>query len=250
MIKNEQSKRTAPPPPAAKKDPRIAKLTFSRMSLDLMKPHPRNPRNHPEPGTAEWAALKASIEHDYFDPLVWNKRNGMLVSGHLRLKVMLEAGYTAADVVVVEYDEATHMARMAAANRSQGSDNNLLLTQLLGEVDKRGVSFALAGFTQDGVNKLLAAAKEEADKTFLNKHLTRRQATAAGEDGSGTPESFPFVIVLDSGQHDKVMEIIRRAKERLGTEDLQSTVMQIFTHYEATALNRKGKSERALQNVG
>lgn len=224
-------------------DGRIAKLTFTRMDLADLKPHPRNPRRHPEPGTPEWAALKASLDHDYFDPLVWNKRNGMLVSGHLRLKVMKESGFTAADVVTVDYDEETHFARMMSANRQQGTDNNLLLTQLLTDMEKKGVSFMLAGFTRDGVDELLARAKEEADKTFLNQHL-QGGSTGGGDNGPAAPkdgENFPFVVVFDAGQHAKIMEIVRRAKEHFGTDDLQTTVLRIFDSFETATLNKKGK---------
>lgn len=225
-------------------DGRIAKLNFTRMNLADLTPHPRNPRKHPEPGTAEWSALKASLDADYFDPLVWNKQNKMLVSGHLRRKVMLESGFTQADVVVVDYDEETHYARMMAANRQQGTDNNLLLTQLLSDMEKKGVSFALAGFTRDGVDELLARAKEEADKTFLNQHMTGGSTSGGGDSGPAAPkdtENFPFVVVFDAGQHAKVMDIVRRSKEHFGTDDLQGTVLRIFDSFETAILNKKGK---------
>lgn len=222
-------------------DERIARLKLSLMNLSELNPHPRNPRKHPEPGTADWATLKASLEHDYFDPLVWNKRNGMLVSGHLRAKVMAESGITAADVVVVDYDEATHYARMMTANRTQGSDNNLLLTQLLADMEKGGVSIALAGFTKDGMDALLAAAKQEADKTFLNTHLAGTGGTSTGGEQTTDSENFPFVVSFDAQQHEKVMGIIRAAKEFFETEDLQSTVLHIFDAWFDSSKKKKGK---------
>ncbi len=45
----------------------------------------------------------------------------MLVSGHFRCKVLAHLGFTHADVSVVDYDEATHLARMIAANELLGS---------------------------------------------------------------------------------------------------------------------------------
>jgi ParB-like chromosome segregation protein Spo0J len=94
-----------------------ARLTVRTLELAKLLPHPKNPRQHPEPGSPEWEALKASLQHDYFDPLIWNERNGFLVSGHLRTKVLASMGVTKADCVVVDYDEATHVNRMLAANR-------------------------------------------------------------------------------------------------------------------------------------
>lgn len=106
---------------------RTATLDVRVMALADLQEHPRNAeiRKHPAPGTAKWETLKKSLKHDYFDPIVLNLRNGQLVSGHLRRRVMMEDDmYTHASVVCVDYDEPTHMARMLAANKSVG-DNDL-----------------------------------------------------------------------------------------------------------------------------
>lgn len=41
---------------------KIAVLRVVRMELRLLKPHPRNPRKHPKPGSPAWEALKRSLE--------------------------------------------------------------------------------------------------------------------------------------------------------------------------------------------
>jgi hypothetical protein len=115
---------------------KVAELNIQRLPLSRLKPHPRNPRKHPESGTAQWKALKRSLEHDYFDPLVWNKRNKMLVSGHLRRKVLEEMGVVEADVVVVDYDEPTHLARLLAANNPNGEDDLGGLGDILREISE------------------------------------------------------------------------------------------------------------------
>ena len=129
------------------------KLTVKAMPMALLKAHPQNPRLHPEPGSAEWATLRKSLEHDYFDPVVWNKRNGFLVSGHLRAKVMDDMGVETVDVVVVDYDEPTHEARMIAANRQTGGWEDITLASLL-ETCKAP---ELAGFTDDQLKSLMAS---------------------------------------------------------------------------------------------
>lgn len=123
-----------------------ATLTVERLPLSALKPHPANPRRHPEPGTPAWAVLRKSIEHDYFDPMIWNKRNGLLVSGHLRRKVLEASGFTEADCVVVDYDEPMHLARMAAANKQQGEDDVALLKDLIVELDTGAFDLDLTGF--------------------------------------------------------------------------------------------------------
>jgi hypothetical protein len=139
-------------------DPKTASLDIQRLPLATLKPHPRNPRIHPDEGSPEWDVLKASLAHDYFDPIVWNKRNGMLVSGHLRTKVMLASGFEAADCVVVDYDEPTHIARMIAANKLQGADDERLLKDLLTEIDTGALDMAMTGFTGGELERLMTNA--------------------------------------------------------------------------------------------
>jgi hypothetical protein len=141
----------------------VAELNVERMKLSQLKPHPRNPRKHPAKGSPEWEVLRKSLEYDYFDPLVWNKRNGMLVSGHLRRKVFTEIGVKSADVVVVDYDETTHLARMIAANKPIGSDDLVKLGEIFGELGAiEEFDLSLAGFTADEL-AMLEEEKEESD---------------------------------------------------------------------------------------
>lgn len=129
--------------------PKIASLTVRRLVIGELLPHPRNPRKHPLLGSAKWQVLAKSLNHDYFDPLVWNERNGLLVSGHFRRAVLEAEGYTGVDVSVVDYDEETHLARMIAANRLLGEFEDELLAALAGDLDEAGIDAALAGFTPD-----------------------------------------------------------------------------------------------------
>jgi len=145
---------------------KVANLTIERRKLADLKPHERNPRRHPEPGTAAWATLKASLEHDYFDPIVVNVRNGKLVSGHLRTKVLREAGFTEADCVVVDYDEPTHIARMIAANKFSGEDNMPELKDLLLELDTGELDMDLTGFDNAELERLMTQFHVESPEEF------------------------------------------------------------------------------------
>jgi hypothetical protein len=149
----------SPANPPAKK----ATLIVERLPLTVLKPHPRNPRNHPVKGSPEWATLRASLESDYFDPIVWNKRNGLLVSGHLRVKVLTDAGYTEADVVVKDYDEPTHLARMLAANKLIGQNDDEAVKDLLQELDTGAFSMALSGYTSAELEKMLGVSFSQGD---------------------------------------------------------------------------------------
>jgi hypothetical protein len=131
-----------------------ASITVQNMELKQLVPHPKNPRIHPKKGSAEYEALRKSLEKDYFDPIVWNKSNGMLVSGHFRTKVLTDEGYTHADVVVKEYDEQTHLARMLAANKGQGKDDIAALKNLLKGMDADALSFT--GWIKEDLDDILS----------------------------------------------------------------------------------------------
>ena len=133
----------------------VASIDLERWKLSGLHPHPRNPRKHPKPGSPHWEVLKVSLRRDYFDPLVVNRQNGMLVSGHLRLKVLQEMGYTEADVSVVDYDEHTHLARLIAANQLLGEFEQEILTALAAEIEAAGLDSSLAGLTEKELTALL-----------------------------------------------------------------------------------------------
>jgi DNA modification methylase len=141
------------------------KLRVSPMALTKLVPHPRNPRLHPEPGTPAWDALRVSLEHDYFDPIIVNDgtteptlRN-VLVSGHLRVKVLMECGVKTADCVLVDYNEPTHLARMIAANRQTGEWQDDALAEIL----KHCEAPELAGFTDEQVKDLMRNSTPKTD---------------------------------------------------------------------------------------
>ena len=134
---------------------KAAELTIERLPLADLEAHPRNPRTHPAPGSLEWETLRKSLEHDYFDPLVWNRRNGMLVSGHLRKKILEADGYTHADCVVVDYDEPTHLARMLAANRATGKNDLAALASLMDEFRQADAFAELSNWPEDAIRDIL-----------------------------------------------------------------------------------------------
>jgi len=160
---------------------KIASVCVERRPLSDLKPHPRNPRVHPEPGTEEWEKLSASLGDAYFDPLVWNRRNGLLVSGHLRRKIFLAEGFTHADVVVVDWEEQRHLARMIAANQSAGKDDRNELAVILEELNVAGFNLALTGLMDADLSKLLPSAPEAEPPAQIDVVEGRAPSTARGD---------------------------------------------------------------------
>jgi DNA modification methylase len=152
---------------------KIAAIETARMSLDQVRPHPRNPRKHPEPGSKMWEVLKRSLERSYFEPLVWNRRNGFLVSGHLRLKVLRDMGYEQADVSVVDLAEAEHYAVMIAANRQVGEWEEAVLAALAKEIDEAGLDAALALYDAKALLALVDCPVTDDDSEEVGEILSK-----------------------------------------------------------------------------
>lgn len=152
---------------------KTATIDLRRLQLAGLKPHPRNPRTHPDPGTPQWEILKKSLGLSYFDPLVWNERNGMLVSGHLRSKLLQEMEYTYADVSVVNFDEATHLAVMTIANKHGGDFDPELLRSLAVDIDTAGLDVALAGFEEKAFMAMLECPPVSDDTASAEELLSK-----------------------------------------------------------------------------
>ena len=155
---------------------RIAEIDLEKaVAVELLKLHPRNPRKHAEPGSPIWEILKRSISHAYFEPLVWNRRNGYLVSGHFRLKVMIEMGYTHVDVSVVDVDEATHYAMMIAANRLLGDWEKGMLAGLATDINAAGLDAALALYDEKALLAMVECPVNEDDSEQTAELLSKAE---------------------------------------------------------------------------
>lgn len=190
----------------------LADFNTRVLGIELLLPHPRNPRKHPAKGTPEYETLVTSLTYDYFDPIVWNVRNGMLVGGHLRAKVLLDMGVTQVRVIVVDYDEPTHIARMMAANKSIGQNDDKVLSELLGELE--GMSdfeTGLTGFT--GKEIADHAAKFDAGSGPDFDFSTTANVPAQSTQGANTDIRY-FQLIFGTADYDRFGAIMDRLKVR------------------------------------
>jgi len=135
---------------------KVAELDVQEFAVKDLKPHPRNPRVHPEVGSLAWQVMTTSLSYDMFDPIVVNLRNGYIVSGHFRTKVIVEEKlYTHVKCIVKDYDEPTHIARMIAANKQAGEFIQGQLKDLLVEIDTGAMEMDLTGFDEQELVDIL-----------------------------------------------------------------------------------------------
>ena len=81
-------------------------MDIQKISTDKLIPASYNPRKELKPGDPEYEKLKRSIEEfGYVEPVIWNKRTGVVIGGHQRLRVLKDLGFTEVDCVVLDIDE-------------------------------------------------------------------------------------------------------------------------------------------------
>ena len=200
---------------------RRAELTIETVPLARLKPHPENPRRHPDPGTPEWEALRKSLEHDYFDPIVWNRRNGMLVSGHLRVKVLAASGFDRADCVVVDYDDALHKIRMIAANRLIGEDDDASLRDLLEALDDDSWDMDLTGYVE-----------ADRERLMTQFHVDRPEGDAAGSSPWDRVGDAADGVMFSFGtiQRRVPTELFEAFSQSVGADNLEAWLREAISH--------------------
>lgn len=114
-----------------------------------------NPRKDLQPEDPEYQKLKRSIEtFGYVEPIIWNETTGNIVGGHQRFKVLLEAGATDIECVVIRIEEKEEKILNVLLNKVKGRWNIGRLADLLQELDN-ACEMELTGFEDWELQSLL-----------------------------------------------------------------------------------------------
>lgn len=131
-------------------------MQFETRKLADLRPAEYNPRKKLTPEDPEYIQIKKSIEEfGYADPIVINS-DGTIIKGHQRCNVMMDLGYTEAEVIVLDIqDKAKEKALNIALNKITGKWDNQLLKDILLELDLDGYDFSVTGFHRDELEDLI-----------------------------------------------------------------------------------------------
>ena len=109
-----------------------------------------------KPGDEEYESLKRSIEvFGYVDPIIINA-DGTVIGGHQRLNVLIDLGYSEADVAVVDLDKYDEKALNIALNKISGEWDEEKLQAIFAELDLSGYDLGVTGFVEDELSGLLS----------------------------------------------------------------------------------------------
>lgn len=111
-----------------------------------------------KPGDDEYERLKRSIEvFGYVDPIIINS-DGTVIGGHQRLSVLVDLGYTEADVAVVNLNKNDEKALNIALNKIAGEWDNEKLAAIFRDLQVDDYDVTVTGFGDDELSSILAAA--------------------------------------------------------------------------------------------
>ena len=147
-------------------------------------PNPKNPRMDLRPGMPMYDKLRKSIENfGYIDPIIWNRRTGMIVSGHQRFQVMKDIAeekgepFDTVDVMEVDMPENKQDSFMVAVNKITGIWDNEKLAQLFRELSEEDLQYT--GYESFEIDELLSEkidlTEYEDDDTLIDN--TEEQST-------------------------------------------------------------------------
>ena len=149
-------------------------MKIEKIAIEKINLAPYNPRKCLQPGDSDYESLKKSIDtFGLVEPLVWNKRSGVLVGGHQRLRVLIAVGFKEVEVSVVDLDTVQEKSLNLALNKIQGAWDNEKLAALIEELTKiPDFDMDLTGFDLPEVSEILDRAEEAEEDGFdLEKEL-------------------------------------------------------------------------------
>ena len=135
-------------------------MNIQKIKITELKPAKYNPRKDLKPEDIEYQKIKRSItEFGYVAPIIIN--NDMtVISGHQRLKVLKELGYTEIDCNIVDLDKNKEKALNIALNKISGEWDNDKLEELLSELRDSNYDLDITGFDENEIEKIFKEAEE------------------------------------------------------------------------------------------
>lgn len=113
-----------------------------------------------KPENVEYQRIKRSlVEFGYVAPIIVNT-DMTVISGHQRLKVLKELGYTEIDCNIVDLDKNKEKALNIALNKISGEWDNDKLEELLSELRDSNYDLDITGFDENEIEKIFKEAEE------------------------------------------------------------------------------------------
>lgn len=135
-------------------------MNIRKIKIANLKPAEYNPRIDLKPENVEYQRIKRSlVEFGYVAPIIVNT-DMTVISGHQRLKVLKELGYTEIDCNIVDLDKNKEKALNIALNKISGEWDYQKLESIFNELDENNIDLLITGFDEKEINKLIKETEE------------------------------------------------------------------------------------------
>ncbi len=131
-------------------------MNIETITITDYKPAGYNPRRDLKPGDPEYQKLARSIdEFGFIEPIVVNRKTRHIISGHQRVKILMERGLLETPAVVVDFDLNREKAANIALNKIRGDWDEKKLSDLLNELSAiPDFDVSIAGFDPAEISEL------------------------------------------------------------------------------------------------
>lgn len=185
---------------------KLSKVYNATLPIAALKPHPRNPRQHPdeqisdlEASLERWSQVQSVVVHDQGD------RTYHIIAGHGLIEAAQREGFAEIDARVMgaDWPEEEAVGYLAADNklREKGEDDLERLTELLQEQANAGYHLESLGSSQEELDALLEELTEAADKL------------PEPGDAESTTVAEKWAIVIECRDEQQQTELLDRFQE-------------------------------------
>src|SRR3990172_316989 len=155
-------------------------LKIEYVPIASLKPHPKNPRVHPESAINK---LSVSIkEFGWTNPIIVSG-DGFVLAGHARLKAAEKAGLNQVPAIRVPLEGKQADAYLIADNKLQEETRWDIpqLKELLVDLDDGGLDLTLTGFDERELKKLIDWESDLTEKEDQVPELPKQAITKPGD---------------------------------------------------------------------
>ena len=187
-------------------------MVIKTVKIDQLKDAPYNPRVDLAPDDPDFLKVKRSIEEfDLVEPIVWTERTGYIVSGHQRVKALLELGRTEVEVSVVDLPLDEEKKLNVRINKVKGRWDYDKLSDLLDALPEDEIF--LTGFEDWEIDSLNVGYDHIED-------LMENNFSDVAEEEAKERETFVITFSLPEDSREEVeayLEGDELAKEKLAS---------------------------------
>ena len=189
-------------------------MVIKKVKISELNKAKYNPRVELKKEDKAYKQIKASIEEfGYISPIIVNKNNMTIISGHQRLNVLIDLGYEEVDCIFVDVNERIEKRMNLALNNIKGYNDTEKLKELFNELELSEEEILATGFDIEEIE----GYSEDFIEDLLNENYTDRNKAELKE--------FAITFNIDK-KYENLFNDYIKAKGKSGLIDVMIKYIQ------------------------